>query len=86
MVKRIIAVVKALLFKNDGTVSVTKILALITAIMGMLVALPGVFATAGIPIPDFIAPWIKMATLLSGTLTVFRMKWDIEKAKGGSNE
>jgi hypothetical protein len=79
--KKFVAFIKGIVLKNGGKISITKVLALITAGCASLIELPHLFTVVNITIPAFLVSWIKGATIVSGLLTLYRAKWDIEKAK-----
>lgn len=79
---------KRLILKSGGQISVSKALTLLTAALATLIMLPDLFAQAGLAIPALIVPYVKMAGILSAVLTAFRLKWNTEKAseqKGAPN-
>jgi hypothetical protein len=84
MFAKFLNTIRALLCKSDGTISATKVLALLTAALGTLIALPGVFAAAGLAVPAVVLPYIKLATVISATLTAFRLKWNVGQAAEGN--
>jgi hypothetical protein len=77
-IKKIIAVA---ILKNDGSISITKIGILVTGVCATVSQIPGIFAVSGVAVPVCVAEYAKYATLISGLITAFRAKWDLEKVK-----
>jgi hypothetical protein len=81
-----IALLKGIILKSGGQISVSKIFTLLTAALATLIMLPDLFAQAGLAIPSLIVPYIKMAGILSAVITAFRLKWNIEKTADKKDE
>ena len=79
------ALVKGIILKSGGKISVSKALTLLTAALATLIMLPGLFAQAGLTIPAVIEPYVKIAVILSAISTAFRLKWNIEQKNEGPN-
>ena len=80
-----IALIKGIILKSGGKISISKALTLLTAALATLIMLPDLFAQAGLAIPALIVPYIKMAGILSAIVTAFRLKWNVEQKNERSN-
>jgi hypothetical protein len=80
-----LALIKGVILKSGGKISISKALTLLTAVLATLIMLPGLFAQAGLAIPAAIEPYIKIAVILSAVSTGFRLKWNIEQKKEEPN-
>lgn len=70
---------KSLVLKEEGKISVSKVLIWITAILAVISEANAQLISAGITIPPHLVPYIRDAAIISAILTAFRIRFGIGK-------
>ncbi len=68
------AVLKAWLLKEEGKLSISKILATITMLCGLIITLQSQLVSAGIEIPPVLLPYLKVVAIISGLIALVRVR------------
>lgn len=68
---------KSLIMKENGELSVSKLLIWITGVLATVSQINSELIAAGITIPPKLVPYIKDATILSGIITGLRLRFNM---------
>ena len=72
--KKITAILKAWFLKGEGKISVSKMLATITMVCGLIITLQSQLISAGIAIPPVLMPYFKAVAIISGLIAFIRVR------------
>jgi hypothetical protein len=72
--QQIITVLKAWFLKEEGQLSISKLLATVAAICGAIIVLNNQLTAVGITIPAILVPYFKVATIISALVAMIRSR------------
>lgn len=72
--EKFLAIIHWIILREGGKISVTKILALIATICGLIVSFQGILLTNGVAVPVALLPWFKMAGIIGAFLALLRVR------------
>ena len=72
--KKIVAFLKAWFLKEEGKISISKMLATVAMLCATVIALQSQLVSLGITIPPALIPYFKAATVISGLIAFIRVR------------
>jgi hypothetical protein len=83
--KKVAAFLKAWFLKEEGKISMTKLLATVASLCGIVVALQSQLISAGFTIPAQYIPYFKFAGVISALIAMVKMRNNITNSSTGNS-